>query len=168
MPSSSTEGKTWIVEQVQRLHPTVIVDVGVGCGTYSELLRSEGQYWVGVEKWRPYLDTYNLYAKYDLVAVQDVREFDFTLYQPDLVILGDVLEHMPKPDAVQVVTHAQIAAAAVLISIPIVHYPQEACEGNPYEAHLKDDWSHAEMQATFPDFSQHWTGTEIGVYLWTR
>ena len=46
-----------------------------------------------------------------------------------------------------------------------VHYPQDAFEGNHFEIHVKDDWSHEEMMDTFPQIVKSWTGREIGCYL---
>jgi hypothetical protein len=55
----------------------------------------------------------------------------------------------------------------VIISIPIVNYPQDEVGGNPFERHVKDDWSHQEMMDTFPQITKHWQGKVIGVYFLT-
>ena len=54
----------------------------------------------GVEIWEPYITKYNLVNKYNNIIVRDVREHDDFNY--DLVIFGDVLEHMSEEDAIKV------------------------------------------------------------------
>jgi hypothetical protein len=81
------------------------------------------------------------------------------------VFAGDVLEHITKEEAIKVVDDLLKVAKRIIVSIPIVHFPQGEEEGNPYEAHVKDDWSHTEMLETFPQIKRSWTGNIIGVYL---
>jgi hypothetical protein len=53
----------------------------------------------------------------------------------------------------------------VVISIPIHHCPQGAWGGNPYEIHVKDDWTHQEVMESFPGIKQFLKKTKtIGVY----
>jgi hypothetical protein len=46
-----------------------------------------------------------------------------------------------------------------------VHYPQEEEFGNPYERHIKDDWSNEEIISTFGKYIiKHEINSIIGVY----
>ena len=103
MPYSFTyfkeEVKEWFIQNV----PTSkrILDVGPGLGTYSNLLRSLGYRMDAVEIYEPYIDKYELRDKYDNVFVGDITKFDISDY--DFIILGDVLEHIPEKEAVDLI-----------------------------------------------------------------
>ena len=57
-------------------------------------------------------------------------------------------------------------AGYVIVSIPIGHYPQDEYEGNPYERHVKDDWTDAEVREAFGDPLYGEVDGEIGVYVY--
>jgi len=57
---------------------------------------------------------------------------------------------MTKDEAISLVDNILNNAKVLIISIPIVHMPQDAYEGNPFEIHVKDNWSHEEILATWP------------------
>ncbi|GAA4707211.1 hypothetical protein [Brevibacillus fulvus] len=170
MPFSSTQGKAWIERLVTRLihhcKENSILDVGAGAGTYSELLRSKlpGTHFTAIEIWQPYHEMYKLQQKYDLVLSEDVRTFE-PAKRYGITFCGDVLEHMTKEEALQVYEKLLTASEFVVISIPIVHYPQEAYLGNPYEIHVKDDWTHEEVMATFPHLGLTHREGIMGVYV---
>ena len=108
---------------------------------------------------------YGLKDIYNEVYVEDVRLFDFSkIGDIDLVFAGDILEHMTKEESVQVVLEVLKYSKKLIISIPIIHWPQHS-EVNPYEIHVKDDWSHQEVLDTFPHIKKHHKGEGIGVYL---
>lgn len=61
----------------------------------------------------------------------DARQVDLPV--ADVVILGDVAEHMTEGEALRLWGRcAEAARRAVYLSIPIVHYPQQEIEGNPH------------------------------------
>jgi hypothetical protein len=167
MPMSSAEGKSWIKERVGLLASTGsldVIDVGPGVGTYAKLLAGpDVRRIVGLEVWEPYVRTYRLRDYYDEIILGDVREVPIPA--TDVVILGDVAEHMAVGDAQEVWRRcAEAARRAVYLSIPIVHYPQEPIEDNPYEVHVEEDWSHEKVLAQFDGIGAFWVGREVGVY----
>jgi hypothetical protein len=165
---SSEEGKDWtrarIHELAERHGPLSVLDVGPGVGTYARLLAGpDVRHIVGLEVWEPYLTTYHLADHYDELVVGDVRTAP--LPEVDVVILGDVLEHMSRAEAVEVWRRAgEAARLAVYLSMPIVHYPQDEIEGNPFEVHVEEDWDPASVTATFEGIGAVFTGTEVGVF----
>lgn len=173
MPSSNKEGKAIIKDWIGEFSSDVntVVDLGVGEGQYhwrfcrkSSILKHAK--WIGIEVWKPYIELYNLKNVYDHIEQEDIRLVDYQKFgNIDLVFAGDVLEHMTKEDAVQLMTKLLANSKRIIISIPIVHYPQDEVNGNPFERHVKDDWSHQEMIDTFPQITKHWQGKVIGVYL---
>jgi predicted TPR repeat methyltransferase len=173
MPTSSKEGKKQTLAWVDRIPHTFnrVLDLGVGKGTYHKLFHKtntklSSSSWVGVEAWQPYIDKFNLTAMYDKIINQDIRSIDYKSIGPfDITFAGDVLEHVSKEEAVKIVDDVLSVCPYMIISIPIIHYPQDAYEGNHYEIHVKDDWSHREMMETFPQIKKNWCGEVVGCYL---
>ncbi|MBC7907609.1 MAG: class I SAM-dependent methyltransferase [Rhodospirillaceae bacterium] len=151
-------------------HIHTVLDGGCGEGTYRTLLGPHlpGAKWIGIEVWQPYVDAFKLAERYDRLVVEDLRRAAFDKFGPvDLAIFGDVLEHMTKSEAMDVVARASAVAPYVLISIPVVEYAQDETFGNPYEVHVKDDWDHYEVMRTFPGITAFFIHDHIGVYLLT-
>lgn len=174
MSNSSQYGKLYTLLMLHKLGEAdtirSIVDCGCGEGAYQTLLGPNlpGARWTGIEVWKPYVAAFDLERRYDRIIVADLRDVAFgTLGPVDLAIFGDVLEHMSTEEAVRVVTAASAVAPYVMISIPIVKYPQPAINGNPYEAHVKDDWDHYEVMRTFPAITAFFIHHHIGVYVLT-
>ena len=164
---SSPEGKGWVKEQIQELAgdgQLDLVDVGPGVGTYAKLLAGPAvRRIVGIEIYAPYVKTYRLHEYYDEIIIGDVREVE--LPSTDVVILGDVAEHMTEAEALDVwARSASAARRAVYLSIPIIHYPQGEIEGNEHEHHVVDDWDHDKVMAAFTGIGRYWSGSEVGVY----
>ena len=173
MPGSKKAGKAWIVELYQalgRLDPLrAVLDIGPGAGTYAKLLRRDGQIWTAVEVWGPYVERYALSNLYDRVIVADARVVDWCRLGPfDVGFCGDVLEHMTKDDALDLLARLLERCRIVVISIPIKSMPQGSWEGNPFETHVKDDWSHAEARASFPFLALAYDERPIGIYVLAR
>ena len=180
MPYSSDSGKKFVDRALLRLqthlgdkffnHKTVL-DIGAGSGTYSKLygtsLLARPRFkWTAVEIWEPYVEKFALREKYDTVEITDALSFfkkntEFF----DIVFVGDVAEHMTKKQAQELVMMAQQVSHIVIMSIPIIHYPQDEFEGNPYEAHVKDDWSTEEVLSSFDHIVHYGVENEIGVFL---
>lgn len=173
MPASAKEGKNITAGWVNDLPHEFkrVLDLGVGKGTYSRLFRKHPTklsraHWIGVEAWAPYIEQFDLRSQYHEIINQDIRLLDYDALKPiDIAIAGDVLEHVTKEEAIAIVDKVLKISPYMIISIPIIHYPQDAWEGNHYEIHVKDDWSHEEMIATFPQIKRYWTGKIVGCYL---
>ena len=169
MSKSSFAGKLWSHEVLRVLHAHRplhrVLDVGAGLGFYTQF-RHPDQHWTAVEIWGPFVEAYELEKKYDRVVLGDMRYLDWRHFAPlDLVICGDVLEHMTKDEALELIRLGLAHSRVVLISIPIVHAEQEAILGNPYEVHVKPDWSHEECVTSFPGICIGHNEAGIGVYF---
>lgn len=183
MPFSSNSGKHLVDRAVQRISESCkdntrinVLDIGVGSGTYfnrygNTLLAKPKANWLGIEIWEPYIAKYGLQSKYDQILKQDARIFaqeaGKTCTVPyDICFVGDVAEHMTKEEAVEMIKALSLFCKCIIMSIPIIHYPQGEYDGNPYEAHVKDDWSHKEVIETFGDLiAEYGVENEIGVYF---
>jgi len=165
MPFSSERGKAFIKDIVSRVPHDRILDVGAGCGTYAKMFPKS--YKTGVEIYAPYVEKYELHKLYDKLHIEDARSW-FTHELYDVAFAGDVLEHMTREEAVILLEKLRLCADTVVVSIPLGHYPQDAYDGNPYEAHVVDNWQDSEVRSYFgePDHSK--IDGEIGVYIYTK
>jgi predicted TPR repeat methyltransferase len=175
LKSGKAETLAWF--QANKSSINTIVDIGVGSGTYIKLIKEEAHCcvdatWIGVEIWKPYIEEFKLESRYTRILNQDTRTVDWSALNPDVVIAGDVLEHMTKDDAVALVDRILAVAKTLIVSIPIRYMPQdEHAYENPHEAHIKDDWSHNEVMATWGhyvfDSYRKSQKSKLGVY-WLR
>lgn len=142
MPGSIRENDADLLALVRSESVATVLDVGVGRGTYSRLLRRHVPVIDGIEAWPAYVAHYALADRYRHLTVADVRDLarlGITYgARYDLVIFGDVLEHMSPAEAADVWAWAHSIARRGLISLPAVHWPQGAEHGNPFEAHDHD------------------------------
>lgn len=173
MPHSSKIGKQETIEWVRDLENIDrILDIGAGSGTYRKLFSKNNlltkSNWTAIEAWKPNIELYKLKSMYSTVIQEDVRSIDWKRFDRfDLTIMGDVLEHMTKEESVSVVDNVMNISRYGIISIPVKHWPQEAIGGNPFEIHVKDDWSHDEVMDTFGKYIKKFRAKKIGVYLLT-
>ena len=175
MAGSIRQGKDSIVNWLKNESCTRILDIGAGHGTYYDLFVSEcslfcDAYWVGVEAWKPNIDEYKLSERYSLVLNEDARVLNWSnLKEFDITFMGDVLEHMTKEEAIVLVDNVMKSSRIGTISIPVKHWPQGAAGGNPFEVHVKDDWSHAEVMETFGSYIVEGINHgKIGTYILKR
>jgi hypothetical protein len=116
-----------------------------------------------VEVWQPYIDQFDLVSRYDKLFAMDVRDMDNFAY--DLVILGDILEHMSEEDAVSLWEKISKQAKHAMISIPIIHYHQDAINGNPYEVHVEEDWTMERVLEKFSHIIEHKKFEVTGTFI---
>lgn len=164
MPRSRAEGKQWITQRVISDEPTSILDVGAGAGTYWDLLHNYLPYasWTAVEIFAPYVTRFRLARKYDTVITGNFLDLDLT--QHDVVILGDVLEHLDKSAGIVMWDKARsLAAKSVYLCLPLDHYEQGPVDGNVHETH-RHHWSHQEVLDELAGITEHFQGARKGCY----
>lgn len=149
MPGSMPDGKEFIRNFFINKDIRRILDVGPGSGNYPDLFNGVGEYskspveflgieWIAVEIFEPYVTMFEIPRKYDRIIISDIYDVNWdTLGVFDIVILGDVLEHMDQSRGVEVIEKAVNHAAFVVLSLPIIDYPQGASYGNQHEAHVE-------------------------------
>ncbi|MDX3507453.1 class I SAM-dependent methyltransferase [Streptomyces caniscabiei] len=178
MPTSDAEGKDWSLERFTRHQPNTVTDIGPGEGTYARLFRPahKGIWWTAIEIHKPYVAKYKLKSTktrsmYDEIHVEDARQSAGHLFHRDLVIAGDVLEHMPRQDAVDLLHRIHDAGAwHILISVPIVDSQQGEVDGNAHEAHLHQ-WDQDDMDQVLADLGgtlEAFYGDTLGVWWWSK
>ena len=150
MPFSVGVGKADFLKEFNKEYKTgmKVIDVGAGAGTYRDLC---GVPMDAVEIHKPYIDKYNLTAKYSHVYNQDAKEVDYTQY--DIAILGDVLEHMSVEDAQVIITKLCESVDHVFIVVPYM-WPQGIYDNNEHEIHLQDDLNDKTMTERYPQLKK--------------
>lgn len=152
MPYSARENDQDIIWFVQDFQIRKILDVGAGSGTYGRLLGRHIHTVDAVEIWQPYVEQFKLNEIYDHIIHADVRHVSPLQFEHyDLVIFGDVLEHMSREESLKVWRNASTAKFG-MISVPIVHYPQGAEFGNPYEEHIQEHLTADELRKDYGPF----------------
>ncbi len=171
MPTSDGQGKDVARSWYERIKPETVVDIGVGEGTYAKLMRPSHQgQWTGVEAWAPYVEQFGLAGLYDVVVIADVRRLPWTALRADLIIAGDVLEHMMQEQATRVLKMARTASPNLIVSVPVLHLDQGAVGGNPFECHV-EHWTAAQMReelGRWGSIVESWVGDVLAYFWWSR
>ena len=166
MPHSDMSNVPWIEWALEIKAPNTVLDIGVGAGKYGKLVKKvlPKALVVGVEVWAPYIEEFKLDRIYDRVHICDARIYPDFNY--DLVFLGDVLEHMTKDEAIELWAKVSKQAKTAILSIPIIEFPQGHEHGeNPFEDHVKDNWTHDEVMSSFGGITGYRLFKVTGVYI---
>jgi hypothetical protein len=138
------EIKAWIDQQNDI---KVIVDVGAGSATYPKLLGNKYTY-IGIEIWAPYVKQFKLHNYYKEIIVGDIRHVNLPV--GDCIIFGDILEHLPKKDALEVFFKANNLYKHIILSIPFTENGEVTYSkiraGNICEQHLSG-WTLKELNS---------------------
>lgn len=113
---------------------TTILDVGAGWGKYRLLLPEYKM--DAVEVWKPYIEEEKLKKLYGKVYEKDICDVQDINY--DVVIMGDVLEHIERERAVPLVERIKKTCKQLYVVVPY-NYPQHEVNGNKHEIHHQDD-----------------------------
>lgn len=140
-------GKPEVCEWIRANFPeeSTILDVGACDGKMKSLL-PEYANMDAVEIWKPNADRLTGYRK---VICKDIEEFKYRRY--DLIIFGDVIEHMEVEKAQKVLEYAKPRCKEIIVAVPYL-YPQGEIYGNPYEKHLQPDLTAKIFNERYPGF----------------
>jgi hypothetical protein len=120
MPSSAKEGKLFFKEWLGTFTEVkTILDVGPGSGIYSTLARmTRPDIFIDcVEIYEPYVERFGLHLKYRTIIVGSILDVEIEDY--DLIILGDVLEHLTWRNAIWCWKKMKAHAKFVWLSLPL-------------------------------------------------
>ena len=136
------------------------LDVGPCDGKWSNLL--EGYLTIdAVEIYSPNIIRHRLAEKYRHVFNADVRGFQFEHY--DLIIFGDVLEHMSVEDAQKVLAYAWDRCTDLIVAVPF-QWVNRSHYGNPYEVHIQDDLTPENVLERYPKLKPLFIFERYGYY----
>lgn len=140
-----------------------ILDVGAGGGTYGYYL-GVGYNLEAVELWPESIAALKSMCAYIKVYETDIRNFEYP-HNYDLIIFGDVLEHLNVEDAQNVLKEAEKHSKHVLIAVPYM-YPQEAIYGNEAEEHLQPDLTMSNFKERYPGYELLFGRAELYGYYY--
>ena len=182
MAFSAQEGKgffkDWLINFAKPLGFTRFLDVGCGAGWYGDIIRethgldpakydpSQAVPYVvqldAVEAFVEYIIRYNLKDKYDRIIMEDITRVYDEVGDYDLIVMGDVIEHLEMDDAIEVVNgllpHCRFLWGALPLEV-----------GRPWSTGYKqceEEW----QENTFNRHMHEWTGKELQEHfkpLWT-
>ena len=151
--------RDWIFDNFDE--KSTILDVGAGNGNYSTLLGGRYKNIDAVEIYKPNIIDYDLLSKYRSVACQNIVGFEYKPY--DLIIFGDVIEHLSVEDAKNVLNYAYFRCKNMVVAVPYC-YHQEGNE-NKYEEHIQDDLTHEIFMWRYPGFEPLFKSRVYGYYI---
>lgn len=148
---SYNEGKVdvlnWILEHLPE--DGTILDVGACDGKWAKMLHVLDKDIIvdGIEVFAPNVILNRLDKEYRLITIGNVYDLQYEYY--DLVIFGDVLEHMTVEQAQNVLQYAKAHSADYIIGVPF-EYEQDAIYGNKWEKHLQADLTPEIFEERYP------------------
>jgi len=155
------EIKNYIVDNFRK--NINILDIGAGSGTYSNLLRPLGYNNIDcVEVFENYVETYSLKSKYTNVFIEDITKFDIDFNHYDLIILGDVLEHIKQDDAIKLIN--KLKHIPTIIGVPFESEQGEHF-GNVHETHLQSDLTLENFIIRFSGFRPLCLRFDYGIFI---
>lgn len=150
--------KNWIYENFDE--NASILDVGAGRGTYKNLLGDGYRNIDAVEIYYPNIIDYKLHEKYRFVSNKNVIGLEYPHY--NLIIFGDVIEHMSVEDAQNVLEYARMRCDDLIVAVPY-RYFQNGNE-NKWEEHIQNDLTQQNILERYPYLGPLFIDPAYGYY----
>lgn len=151
MPTSHHTYISDVIEIVRTNRPTSVLDIGVGFGKWGHLFREyldvmNGRVfrtqWKtkidGVEIFEPYIMDHQR-SVYDKIYIGNVLDVVDTLPRYDLIFTSDVLEHIQKDQAIELISKLRQKSKVFVAAVPMGPKwlnSQGSMYGNDHEAHV--------------------------------
>ena len=139
-----------------------ILDVGAGEGTYLPFLQDYFTNIEAVEIFKPNIDNFHLEERYKKVYNIDIRDFKYDYY--DIIIFGDIIEHLNVKDAQKVLKYAYDKCKFMIVAVPYLS-SQGIEEDNVYEIHKQDDLTDKIMKERYPYLKCVFKNYQYGYYI---
>ena len=151
MPVARPDTMPTICKYIMDRKPKTILDIGIGFGMYGFLARNYGVVWNnkltqkqynnwkeeiivdGIEIYEPFITDLHRMI-YNTIFIGDVSEIAPTLKDYELYIMGDVLEHLEKDDAIELINKLK-KKGNLLIATPNYFHEGSSNLGNKYDLH---------------------------------
>ena len=139
-----------------------ILDVGAGEGTYYNLLSDYFKKMYAVEVFEPNIINFDLKNKYRIVYNADIKDFKYGYY--DIIIFGDIIEHLDINDAQNVLKYACMRCKELIVAVPYM-YEQGIEEDNIYEIHKQPDLTPENVLERYPMLELLYKNDLYGYYI---
>jgi len=158
VPTSDNITVPIVSEIIKIVSPESALDIGIGTGKFGFVFREECEWKntygrsltnIRMGHWRTKLDGVEVCADYitpihkylyDELYIGLAQDVVPRLGFYDLIHIGDVIEHLSKPDGRELLEVLyNKAKMGILIVTPVGEYPQQGTAENPYEEH-KSVW----------------------------
>lgn len=139
-----------------------ILDVGAGEGTYLPFLQDYFANIEAVEIFKPNIDNFNLEQRYKKVYNANIVDFKYNYY--DIIIFGDVIEHLETKEAQSVLEYAYNRCKEIIVAVPYLS-SQGIEENNIYEIHKQDDLTDDVMKERYPYLKNVFKNEKYGYYI---
>lgn len=152
------EAVAWIKANFKK--GSTCLDVGACDGKWSDIL---GGYMTidAVEVFEPNVKKHDLKSKYRMIYVDDIRALKYGEY--DLIIFGDVLEHMSVSEAQAVLEYAWDRCKDLIVAVPY-QWVNRSHYGNPFEFHIQDDLTPENVLERYPKLKPVFISERYGYY----
>lgn len=139
-----------------------VLDVGACDGKWFKIL---GPYYTmdAVEVFTPNIVENHLESMYRNVYNCDIKDFEYDHY--DVIVFGDVIEHMTVEDAQYVLEYAKKHADLVVVGVPFL-WPQGKCYGNDWEEHIQEDLTNDLFMERYSGFELFMKQENYGWYIY--
>lgn len=139
-----------------------ILDVGAGSATYYYLLNDYFKNMDAVEVYMPNIEHYELEKKYNKVYNTNICDLEYSNY--DVIIFGDIIEHLSIEDAQNVLKYAFERCEEMIVAVPYM-CEQGEYGGNVYEIHKQDDLTKENMLERYPMLKLLYADDIYGYYV---
>lgn len=178
MPSSFHGHISDVVGIYLKANPKTVLDIGVGFGKWGMLFREYGDIFRGrlkPEEWKTSIFGVEIFPSYSNciykeiytdVFFEDIRAFAQSMKTFDFIYAGDVIEHLPKDEALTLIKTLQKKSNQFVLSIPLGgKWPQGEVFGNVHETHLSV-WEEKELSNLFSNKKIYTnpSGKSIGLF----
>ncbi|VAX23418.1 hypothetical protein MNBD_NITROSPINAE04-2113 [hydrothermal vent metagenome] len=165
MPSSLPTDIRFPISCAYELQPKSVLDIGIGFGRWGFLFREFLDVFMGriykdtwavkidgVEAYEPYIMDHHR-AIYDNIFIEDARTYIQRAPHYDLIVIGDMLEHLNMDEAITFFHDVMNKTnGGLLINIPLGKCEQDGHE-NPYETH-RSTWEKENLMELNPTLFQ--------------
>jgi GR25 family glycosyltransferase involved in LPS biosynthesis len=151
-----------------------ILDIGAGDGKWGYVLSEHFKNIDAIEIFEPYVDRYDLKQYYKKVTVGNFLDLDFDYY--DVIIMGDVFEHVKRTEAVEWLDKIKNKCGELIIVVPFEY--QQEWDGdyeNKWGHHYQPDLNPTVIKVNYPQLQlRKWvdspdsTGKGKGFGLYTK
>jgi hypothetical protein len=149
MATSNWQNISLCCEIIRRFRPASVLDIGCGFGRWGFLSREMLDVWnnkVDAAQWKIRIDAIEIFEPvigpwhrsiYDEIFIGDATTVLPELSDYECIVIGDMIEHLEKPEGKALLDIARRKAQKVLLlNIPLGDFwPQNSRNGNIWEAH---------------------------------